>query len=255
MNFNHPNITLIFGSPGSGKTAVAKYMVRQRALAKTFERIFILTTSKFTGEYDFVDEKYVIAGNFNEAAASIMALQQDRVPCLLLMDDISGIVKFNQDPWNALFTTCRKTNITIIANIHYANLFSTTIREAADNAVMFFQTTRKAIEALCGCYGQNFENWKHFKEFLNQETQAEDESKKHHFVYWSKVPASEEARFQTMKIPWPIPDFHIQVDDSSEEESEGEEGAEEGQESEGEEKEGMEASDSSSDDSGSEGDL
>ncbi len=61
IDLSHPNFTIIYGSSGSEKTTMVKYIIRARLLLKKFTDIKIFTGSKHDeGDWGFVKDKSLL---------------------------------------------------------------------------------------------------------------------------------------------------------------------------------------------------
>jgi hypothetical protein len=117
INLGYPSNTQIFGAPGSGKTHLIKYLVYERYKRKSFKRIYVIVSTAFTHEYDWVEEDYIVDNNYDEAIDFILEQQKDMVPCLVIFDDITGSINWYSGRYNRFFTEYRKRNMSIILSI------------------------------------------------------------------------------------------------------------------------------------------
>ena len=67
-------------------------------------------------------------------------------------------------------STYRHYNITCITATQYIYKIPPLFREQADIAIMFEQNTEKSIKACFETYGQHFENYKKWKNYLMKHT-------------------------------------------------------------------------------------
>lgn len=184
-----PCMIVIAGKSKRGKSYLIKYIITMLGIQKKFKFGLVFVKTKFNGGYDYFDSNKVIEG-YNERLLrnylntlkeygeknpvtpeqKLRGVRTNIPPSLIVFDDIIGNVDLNSGIMSQFLTTYRHYNITVICAVQYIFKIPPVFREQVDIAVMFEQSTEKSIKALYESYGQHFETFKKWKDFLMEYT-------------------------------------------------------------------------------------
>src|ERR1700679_1227227 len=137
-----------------------------------------------------------------------MDIQQEtgaKYKAFVIFDDCLSTKAFSSQLFVNLTTGYRHWNISIIITTQYIFKLNPTIRECCRYAIMFFQSTKRSIQALFESFGTYFENYEHFKKYLS------DSTENHGFVLMDRRSESRtiDGVYRVIKLPSPekLPEF------------------------------------------------
>lgn len=189
-----PCFIVLIGKPKSGKTYAVKSLMAQFQKHQPFTFGIVWTGTKFNNAYDFLPDNRVmetysedsLLGYIDVLKKKQKASGKPNKPNFLILDDLMGIVKWNDTRivnWTGNF---RHTNTTVFVTAQrLAQGTSTCLRDFTDIAIMFNATTLSAQEHLFDAYGQSMpgktkgEQLHLFQDVLKSITRCEDEDDKH----------------------------------------------------------------------------
>jgi len=172
VDFSKPSVILCIGRPRKGKSNMMKYLLLDGAVRqKQLQFGLIFCGTKYSGDYDFIPQEYVIEGYdeniFRKYVAKLRDMKKEGIeipPNFVVFDDLLGILSNDNGFLLNFIIQHRHFSCNIILNAQYINKgASTTLRECTTHAFMFNSKTKRTIESLYECFGQLFENIKEFK--------------------------------------------------------------------------------------------
>ena len=184
-----PCLIIVAGKSKRGKSYLIKYMLTMLCLNKKFKFGLVFCKTKFNCGYDFIEDNKVIEGYKEDILKNYLqtlqkygednpltnkqkayGIKTNIPPSFIVFDDIIGQMDLNTNFMSEFLTTYRHYNITLITATQYLFKVPPLFREQADIAIIFYQNTKKSIDACYETYGQEFENAKNFKNFLIEKT-------------------------------------------------------------------------------------
>jgi len=215
-----PCLIVVAGKSKRGKSYLIKYMITMLCLNKKFKFGLVFCKTKFNCGYDFIEDNKVIEGYKEDILKNyLQALQKygedhpltakqrayniktNIPPSFIVFDDIIGQMDLNAGFMSEFITTYRHYNITLIVATQYLHKVPVLFREQADICVMFYQNTKKSIDACYENYGQEFDNAKKFKNFLIDKT-----SKPYHCLIYIEDGDDINTKYMEYKAPSNYPD-------------------------------------------------
>jgi len=216
-----PCLIVVAGKSKRGKSYLIKYMITMLCLNKKFKFGLVFCKTKFNCGYDFIEDNKVIEGYKEDILKNyLQALQKygeehpltakqkayniktNIPPSFIIFDDIIGQMDLNAGFMSEFITTYRHYNITLIIATQYLHKVPVLFREQADICVMFYQNTKKSIDACYENYGQEFDNAKKFKNFLIEKT-----SKPYHCLIYIEDGDDINTKYMEYKAPSDYPDI------------------------------------------------
>ena len=208
-----PFLVINFGAPGSGKTHLTKYIAYCLVKKQLVKCIHVFCgTASFEDEYNWLEKDAIHTNpkNWEEETKKILETQKrnerfKRENILIIYDDWTGKIHWDKGLYSQMITDFRHLNISLVVNTHYANKVPTLMREAAFNAGIFEQISKRSLDSLYEVFGQAaFENYKAFRDYIVQHT---DRNKKI-FIWYTRSPLEGQSRFQPVKCP-AVPEFRV----------------------------------------------
>lgn len=212
-----PGLVILNSKPGGGKSHASRYIMSEnRGL---FAHGIAFSKSAFNeGNLDFVpdyggDPRYL---NFRHLRYDGTVLREflagqarypvDKRPLgfVIIDDDISEPGMFEDEVMIDLASMYRQYNVFALVCTQYINKISTTFRECATQVGLFRMDSKRAIEAAYESYGQDFEDEKSFKRFLQTSTTPSSA----HYMCWKDKEGG--APWQVVRAPAVIPPFRIE---------------------------------------------
>ena len=199
--FNEPNLIVMIGKSKSGKSYLARSLLTQACLKKYFSFGLIFCQTKFNGGYDYVPDKYVIAGYDEEILGKYLKKIEDyqnktgkKPPrSFIIFDDIMGSLK-NSDLFKKFVSTYRHYNISVIICMQYVAGLSTLGREQISFAFIFPQSTARSFKMLYESIGGDFESDKQFTKFIKEGTKE-----KYSCIFYDESANDLEDKFRKFK--------------------------------------------------------
>lgn len=206
MNLKPPFIASIFGSPGSGKSHLCKYLAIKLHQQKLIDLVIACTGTPFNDFFqEFINPAHIHRFS-RELIQKILKkaeeLRPNNIKILLILDDLLGSANWNIAEINQLFTCHRHYNISILLTSQYPNKIPPTIRECSWIAIVFPQTTDISINALYLSFGSGFATKRDFATYLKT-------LPKHSFVCIDNKVAEFDLKYKKMKAPDKIPKVFI----------------------------------------------
>ena len=205
----HPAEVLIIGRPGSGKTTAMKYLTYIFTSLGIVDWVVVFTGTP--SGWSCIPRDWIVSENYSEKLVEMMKWASGPgkgKKGLLILDDITGVIKFQSKEWNELVTKFRHlgekkededTGWSIFIGIHYANQLSTTLKEAATHAFLFRAESKSSIEALYNTFASlGFESVREWKEYVSENTDYQSK----HFIICSKQQNSGMPMFQPAVVPF-----------------------------------------------------
>ena len=205
MNISVPGCCLIIGQQGSGKSYLLKYFIYKNRSILKYGIVFSHTAFN-EGNLDYLPKKYIYSDYQPDKAYNLMKIQESlpkekRHLAFIILDDCV------YDKWTTckyfkrMITQLRHYNILVIICAQYANKIPPDIRENCFQACLFNLSTKNSIEAAYESYGQKFESYTDFKNFLLENT------KDRNFIFYNKL--DNEKPYKISKAPPKIPRFRL----------------------------------------------
>lgn len=184
-----PSLLVIAGKSKRGKSYLIQYVVTVLGTQKKIKFGLVFCRTKFNCGYDYFPDNKIIEGFKEDLLVKYLeklkkygedhpitekqkeqGIKTNIPPSIIIFDDIIGQINMNSNIFTNFLSSYRHYNISIIIATQFINKISTLFREQADIAIMFEQNTRRSIESLYESYGQEFDNYNSFKNFLKQNT-------------------------------------------------------------------------------------
>ncbi len=208
MNIEIPSLIVIAGKPKSGKSHLIKYFIHTNR--HKFAYGIVMNKTSFNDGYDYIPNGFVHSKYDETKLKNLMKLQSGLIEkgiineCFLILDDCLTS-DYNKELFTDLTTQYRHYHITVIISTQYIYKINPTIRECANYAMIFRQSTKRSIEALYESFGAHFDNFDQFKQYITNSTDD------HKFIFVD-INSSEddiEDIYKVMKAPQKIPKFNL----------------------------------------------
>jgi len=212
--YNNSCAVYIFsGKPKSGKSHLIKYFMYIHR--NFFDYGIVLTKTKFNDGYDYVPDSYVHPDYNEDKIRSLMKLQADLVSdgikknAFVIIDDCLT-KQFDKQLFTDLITQHRHFNITVIISTQYIYKINPTIRECANFAIIFRQSTTRSLNALFESFGSHFNKFDEFKNYIVKNTG----DYKFILVDINSTSDNIDEIYKVMKAPENIPKFKLKFNKS-----------------------------------------
>lgn len=213
MELKIPGSFILCGSQGTGKSTLIHYMMYK--LRKKFKYGLVFTNTFFDNDpFPYIPKKYIHPEYSEEALTKLMDIQADLVAkkkineCFVIFDDcINSNEQFKSDALIRLCTQLRHYHITLIMSTQYCNKLPGIMRTNCMGVFIFKSDARLNLEAIYHEYGQRFDTYNDFKEYVFKKL-----SEKYRFIYYNKFTEKTKLEdvYQVMICPPKIPKFKIE---------------------------------------------
>lgn len=140
---------------------------------RTFDWGIVFTQTKFgSSNFEYVPEQFVHAQYSSAKLVNLKKLQEKlikegKMPAAFVIFDDCLYDKIWNDPvLLSLCTQLRHYNVTCIISTQYPNAIPPSIRTNAFTVSIFQMTTHRALQALFESFGQLFENYNAYKDYI-----------------------------------------------------------------------------------------
>jgi len=206
-----PSLNIITASQGSGKSHLIRYICYE--LRKQIDYAVVFSNTFFDNDpFDYIKDGFVHPEFNEEVVENMMEIQAKLVEknkikeALMIFDDcLDDLNQWNSPCMKKLTTQLRHYHITVIIATQYCNIIPARVRANAMNVFMFYSDNKNSLEALYNSYGQQFETYNDFKQYILTKTGN------YKFIYFNKTKneGSIEKNFKVNKCPEKIPKFKI----------------------------------------------
>lgn len=212
MNFEtlHPSLILVNAPQGCGKSHLIRYMMYE--MRKIFDYGIVFTNTHFEiDSFDYIDKKFVHPEYNPVILDNLMKLQEQVITegknkhCFCIFDDAINASQFKDPVLKRACTQLRHYNMTIIFSSQYTNLLPSWMRSNAMISIIFRSETEINLKALFQSYGQLFQNFNDFKNYIMQHLGN------YKFIYYDRRNDSQQIqeKYKIMIAPPNIPKFKI----------------------------------------------
>ncbi len=218
---DEPKIFVLVGSCNSGKSYMLKYMMERFGVRKHFGFGICLTSTKFTGAYDYLPDRSVRDFDMAYLESYVEHLRKKielgkkkngakwNLPHnYVIIDDSLGLT-VNSSFFQNFVSTHRHTRTTIFLLTQLltaARSVSTVVRANTSYAMMFATSMQNAVEGLYQNYGQMYSTMKEFKKELD-----ECRKRKYSCLVFTNDPSftTPEEAYCKIVAPANIPEFEL----------------------------------------------
>ncbi len=210
INITTPSMIILGGPQGAGKTKLIDYIMwdLQDVFSSGFGVVF--TNTFFDGNpFPYINPKFVHP-NFNEdVLIQMMDIQEGLVKkgikkeCFIIFDDCLEPEQFASDALKRLSTQLRHYHITCIMSTQYPNLLPPRFRSNAMHVAIFRTFTEISLKALHQSYGQSFETFHDFKNYVMHNTGN------YKFIWFDNTESDPSEQYKIFKAPAKINKFKI----------------------------------------------
>lgn len=162
----------------------------------------------FDNPYDCINQEFVHPEYNENVLRSLMQKQAKLIEqkiikqAFVVFDDcLDDEKEFSSSALKQLTTQCRHYNITVIFSTQYSASIPSRMRTNAMSVFIFYTDTKNNLLNLYESYGQKFETYNDFKDFVIKNTQN------HQFLFFNKM--GDKQVFRILKCPPKIPYFKI----------------------------------------------
>ena len=210
-----PALYIINSPQGGGKSHLIRYLMYINR--KKFDYGLVFSNTFFDGDsFDYVKKEYVHPEYNEEALQKLMDIQQELISkniikeAYVIFDDCIEKEQFSSETLKQLTIQLRHFHITLIFATQYANLVPTRMRSNCMGTFIFATDSECNLKALYASYGQQFNNYQDFKNYLIKNTGN------HKFLYYSKKHTSDDlcSTYRVMICPAKIPKFKLKIKSS-----------------------------------------
>ena len=178
LDFSSPACVLLVGKPKKGKTSALTYLLLKNSLddfegCAKFEFGLVFSKSKFTGEYDFIENQEYVYEDYDEdvlkkyldGLKNIIESGGEVPSNYVVIDDQIGLLNKLSPFFINFLGTFRKTNTYIFfVTQHLKTGTSTTLREIVTHALIFNSKQMNTLQAIYENFGAMFKNIGEFKD-------------------------------------------------------------------------------------------
>jgi hypothetical protein len=214
--FSKPHFVCFLGRPRQGKSHCMRWLLSKALAKNVFKFGIVFTNTKMNGDYDFIDDKYVIQGYDENVLQAYLDFVEEttkddeeekeeekkkskkkkRPPeNFIVFDDLAGVMK-DSAVWKSFISRYRHYNCSVLFGVQYATFLSTLARECITHACLFSQKTKRARKHIYETVGDTMDE-KPFNLLLDEMT-----SEPHHFM-WYDANADDDAKFASRVAPPP----------------------------------------------------
>jgi len=199
MNITLPSMLLINGQIGSGKSHFIRYLFSIYKNKLKYGIVFSHTCFN-EGNFDYIPEKYIYSEYNGEVLHNLMKIQEQqpknqRHLAFVVFDDCLFDSYNKCKYFNRLSVELRHYNILLIISTQYAHKLPPTLREQAYQVIIFNAFSKRNINALFESYGQNFNCYNDFKEYILGNTGE------YKFIYHDRKEKDKDKQYQIMRCP------------------------------------------------------
>lgn len=166
-------IVLVCGSIKSGKTNLIKCLLASNW--RRFNTGLVMCPPGSEEDYtSWLPAKWIPEwGSAEERVQRLVntQLSNPQRKAFLILDDCVGSVRFESAFWTGLFIRSRHLRLTIFVVTQYIAKLSLPIRENTSQAFIFSCRTKRAFVLLWESFGQQFERWEKFRDFIQEHTE------------------------------------------------------------------------------------
>lgn len=213
MDIEIPGLILINSPQGGGKSHLIRYMMYQ--LRKKLDYGIVFTNTFFEDDsFDYINKKYihpeynpnVLEGLMN-IQANLIDARGPKKEAFVVFDDCIDPKQFKDPKLKELCTQLRHYHITVIFATQYANILPTWLRANAMAVVIFRTDSECNLKALYQSYGQLFNNFNEFKNYVMQNLGN------YKFIYYDKRHVNQDIdeTYRIMLAPAKIPKFKLKA--------------------------------------------
>jgi hypothetical protein len=202
---------VVYGSPGSGKSHLLRYLIYSAAIKKEFDHCLLFSATKGTSDYDYLDNKYKHEAIDTSVIEKYINLCQKhnekkiKTRGLLIFDDICGEQTFKSNLFKKLFSNYRHYGISVIVCQQMPVEIPLSIRSIIKYGCVYKYINEGDREKIYGCFGSMSPNKKAFYEIYDKYT---DEKYKFMHFNQSDVFDSENC-YSGARAPAKIPLFKL----------------------------------------------
>ena len=210
--FVSPGLHIICGLQGGGKSHLIRYIMHEKR--RTFNWGIVFTQTKFGGgNFDYIPENFVHAQYSPAKLIALKKLQERLIKdgkspaAFIIFDDCLYGKIWNDPELLSLCTQLRHYNITCIISTQYPNALPPPLRTNAFTVSIFQMTTERALKALYESFGQLFESYTAFRQYIFANTGD------HSFLLFDARNGGTTVaeRYYVMKAPADIPQFMMKM--------------------------------------------
>ena len=160
------------GACGKGKSVAISYILLKNLVDRKFFQFgLVFTNTKFSNEYHYLPDKYVIGGYDEEILKKYLnklAKYKEKYgevpPNFIVFEDLIGLIR-KQDPFLvSFFGSHRHLSCHLIFSFQHLNTgASTLLREISTHALCWNSKQMNTMESIWLNFGQLFDNFEHFK--------------------------------------------------------------------------------------------
>jgi len=145
-SIQHPFSAIVIGPPKSGKTHLIRYLIQEMVMRKDRSFDYIIVFSRTAGvnnSFGYLPYRYVHSTYQPEMLQAVIDTQESRIgqgqpsQCLLILDDVVGMVSWQNQVIDQLWSTYRHWDMSIIISTQYVYKIPPLIRESVDRAFIF----------------------------------------------------------------------------------------------------------------------
>ncbi len=206
-----PSLNIITDSQGSGKSHLIRYICYK--LRKQIDYAVVFSNTFFDNDpFDYINSAFVhpefnecVIENMMETQAKLVEKNKIKEALLILDDCLDDKEQWTSAAMKKLTTQLRHYHITVIIATQYCNIIPARVRSNSMNTFMFYSDNKNSLEALYNSYGQQFESYNDFKQYILQKTGN------YKFIYFNKTKneGTIEKNFRVFKCPQDIPKFKL----------------------------------------------
>lgn len=146
---NSKGLICVFGGTGKGKSSCVRNILKHYLQNKTYKFAFVMSPTKYNGDYDFIDPKYVhtfdrdLLYNYIKTLDNICKENYNKkikplLPAnILVLDDFLGRIKKSDNILDELASVHRHSNMLIIMIIQTLKEFTTNFRDMCHFAIAY----------------------------------------------------------------------------------------------------------------------
>lgn len=213
MDITIPTLLLLNGPQRSGKSQLLRFIMYQ--LRKKFSYGIVFTNTYFEADsFEYINKKYIHPEYNPTVAEGLMKIQADSIEegrpikeAYCIFDDCIDASQFKCPSLKRLCTQMAHYHITVIFATQYTNILPPYMRANGLDVIIFKTDSECNLKALYANYGQLFNNFNDFKNYVMQNLGN------YKFIYYDKRHVNEniDDTYRIMRAPEKIPKFKLKT--------------------------------------------